>query len=88
MKDKQLQELLARQQYDFGAQFTEQVMSAVGRVSEPVIRHLHWFLSGVAACLLICASIVYLEHGQLSYDAFLGIDSLYNDTLNEISFYL
>ena len=89
MNDKYLQQLLAKQQYVFENEFAQKVVNAVLENTTPAaVRNIFWYVSGVAASLLLCSTVVYLQDGYLSFDTFLGIDSLNNDTLNELSFYL
>ena len=89
MTDKYLKQLLAKQQYVFENEFAQKVVNAVIENTTPAaVRNIFWYVSGVAASLLLCSTVVYLQDGYLSFDTFLGIDSLNNDTLNELSFYL
>ena len=86
MNTNQLENALSTQRYDFAPDFQEKVLKAIQQ-NNPAIRNITWFLGGVAASLLVCMTVVYLQDGHLSYDTLLGIDSLNNDTLNEYSLY-
>ena len=86
MNTNQLENALSKQQYDFAPDFQDMVINAIQQ-NKPAIRNISWFLSGVAASLLLCMAVVYIQDGHLSYDTLLGIDSLNNDTLNEYSLY-
>ena len=87
MNTSQLEKLLIQQQYDFASDFQEVVLNAVQQ-NKPAIHKISWFVTGVAASVLFCMAVVYIQDGHLSYDTLLGIDSLYNDTLNEFNEYL
>lgn len=89
MKDKHLEQLLSKQQYSFDGEFAEKVVNAILENTSPnAVKNIFWYVSGVAASFLLCVSVVYLQDGDVSFDTFLGIDSLNNDTLNELSLYL
>ena len=85
MNDNQLTNILAYQRYDYTQDFATNVLEAINKLPKQQLLKIQWFLTGVAASLLLCAAVVYLQDGQLSFDAFLGINSLDNETLNEIT---
>ncbi len=81
MKDKDLEKLLANQQYDFDLDFVNQVLDFVEKEETP-IRHISWFVTGVAVSILLCAIAVYIQDGSLTFDSILGAGSLDYSTID------
>jgi hypothetical protein len=77
-----LDQLLEKQQYNYGSNFSKKVLLATKAIKDHS-PGLHWFLLGAAASIFLCVLSTYLLEGQLSLDSFLGTEGLYNDTLNE-----
>ena len=81
MKDKEIEKLLANQQYDFDNDFVNQVLDSVEKEETP-IKHLSWFVTGVAASILLCAIAVYVQDGSLTFDSILGASSIDYSTID------
>ena len=77
-----MNQLLEKQQYNYGSDFSKKVLMATNAIKDHS-PGLHWFLLGAASSVFLCLLSTYLLEGQLSLDSFLGTDGLYNDTLNE-----
>jgi hypothetical protein len=77
---KEINHLLKKQQYAFNRDFSSKVLQATRSIKDhsPAAQ---WFVLGAVATIGICIVSTYLLEGQLSIDAFLGTDGLYNDTL-------
>jgi len=75
-----LDQLLRKQQYNFGSDFSSRVLNATTAIKDRS-PSVHWFLLGAAATIGLCALSIYILEGHLSIDTFLGTDGLYNDTL-------
>ncbi|MGB1037587.1 MAG: hypothetical protein ACPGYY_02995 [Bacteroidia bacterium] len=86
MNDKEMNDILLQQKYDFDADFNSDIINKI--TSKNFTKNdFVWFVYGIAASLFLCLMLVYWQDGQISYDTLLGIDSLNNDTLNEYNFY-
>ena len=78
MSTHKLENQLKEQQYTFYADFATEVLEGIRRDITPIFLRPRWLFLGVAASVALCMISVYMQDGNLSIDAILGL-SEYNE---------
>ena len=81
MSTHKLENQLKEQQYTFYTDFTTEVLKGIRREITPIFLRPRWLFLGVAASVVLCMVSVYMQDGNLSIDAILGL-SEYNEMTN------
>lgn len=71
-----LERQLSQLQYSFSPEFEDEILQKT--VAKPFYKlpSLNWFMVGIAASIVLCISIVYLQDGSLTLDSILGTNTL------------
>ena len=81
MSTHKLENQLKEQQYTFYANFATEVLEGIRREITPIFLRPRWLFLGLAASVVLCMVSVYMQDGNLSIDAILGL-SEYNEMTN------
>ncbi|MFT5055389.1 MAG: hypothetical protein ACI80H_000085 [Pseudoalteromonas distincta] len=81
MSTLKLENQLKEQQYNFSANFATEVLEGIRREITPIFLRPRWLFLGVAASVVLCMVSVYMQDGNLSIEAILGL-SEYNEMTN------
>lgn len=82
MNMNDLEKELRQMQYTFSSSFEEEITAKIKDIQAYRLPQIRWFISGVAACLLLCAVIIYYQDGILNYDSVLGLSDLNADDIS------
>ena len=78
MSTHKLENQLKEQQYTFCADFATEVLEGIRQEITPIFLRPRWLFLGIAASVVLCMVSVYMQDGNLSIDAILGL-SEYNE---------
>jgi hypothetical protein len=81
MSTHKLENQLKEQQYTFSANFATEVLEGIRREITPIFLQPRSLFLGVAASIVLCMVSVYMQDGNLSVEAILGL-SEYNEMTN------
>ena len=85
MNINKLDDILQKQTFDFSDDFAHIVLDKVRELKDDWLTNPKWLATGIAASVIICLSIVYLQDGGVSYDNILGLSEVSTENLNEMS---
>jgi len=73
MSIHKLENQLKDQQYAFSANFAVEVLEGIRREITPILLQPRWLFLGIAASVVLCMVSVYIQDGNLSIEAILGL---------------
>jgi hypothetical protein len=73
MSTHKLENQLKDQQYTFSANFAAEVLEGIRREIIPILLQPRWLFLEIAASVVLCMVSVYLQDGNLSVEAILGL---------------
>lgn len=79
---------LAEMQYTYSSNIGKEVMLQIKKQKELYLPNTNWLLTRVAASILLCLALIYIQDGSISYDTIIGTELLYSSNINEILNYL
>jgi len=88
MNIHKLESILQHQQYDFDSQFENDVLTRVRAIKSDWFPKTSVLLSGIAASIILCLAVTYIQDGSVTYDSILGLSDITNDNITEYINYL
>jgi hypothetical protein len=79
---------LKQQQYSFDSKFNDDVIARIKSIKSDWFPKLSWLLSGIAASIVLCLTVTYLQDGSVNYDSILGLSTVNYDNISEYINYL
>ena len=83
-----LESHLKQQHYNFDSKFEDDVLYQIRAIKKDWFPKLSWLLSGIAASVVLCVAITYLQDGSVTYDSILGLSNVNTDNISEYINYL
>lgn len=88
MNTNKLEKQLQAMQYTFSNDFDQSILDEISTISTLRLPSLRIIITSLAACIIFCLGLIYMQDGGLSYDNLLGLNNLSNSLSIEYFNYL
>ena len=86
MHKDQLESHLANQTYDFEPAFSSMTMHQISAIPKIKLPDYKWLITGIAASLIFCLAVIYVQDGDVSYEHLLGISEDSQEIIEYINY--
>jgi len=82
-----LEQQLSELQYTFSNTFEFEIMQKISSKAPEMWPNFSLMVSGVAASILLCLGLIYLQDGSISFESILGVKQMNNYNFADILTY-